>query len=272
MTEKRMRITDMCIYIDSVKYTDKFDSTKVYNYLRTIIKVLAARHKYFFNPITFEEFADFAAPRIMNRLNEEKQTHLPKIKNTLDYIKSILFPLKCDFLDNKRTIEEELDEDVDNFKHTYILKNLNTTTEKMLETDIEVLLSHTKGIILEAINETLHGQNKQIRKELYISCLLSLVRSLTINNINKQKMGSLQRYCLYDSIDNYAEKIYQEEFDTAPIVYNLPKQYKQLVRILLINITNKISREIEEILRDYYIGEDALREITINSNWGYLHD
>ena len=109
--EANMKYTDLCIFIDEnvpniVNPGENPDlENKIYNYLWLLIKALAIKKRMFTNFSDYDPFAFYGATRVFFALRKNlwnqgkviKGKNIRPIKSCLNYIKSIMHPMKLDY-------------------------------------------------------------------------------------------------------------------------------------------------------------------------------
>lgn len=142
----RLKITDMCKYIDANIYKETFDEELIFKYLTTIIKSLALHKGFFKNIQDYEPYSLMTATRLYLRLTDKRQflpndnpNKLDKVKSVLNMIKSLLYPCKIDFqkqfyAENTKSINRQTPET--NGVDTFIITEVQCTNRPILESEI----------------------------------------------------------------------------------------------------------------------------------------
>lgn len=100
-------------------------------------------------------------------------------------------------------------------------------------------------------------------KHLYVSCLITLLRNITLSNHNKAKLRNKDKNnFIYD--DNLLVQMQQEEALQAPITYRLDNSLKDYIRVLTNKLKKFIIDEIKQILQYYELSEDILQDILLD--------
>ena len=249
---KDVSYTDMCIYIDNHVYSGDFDESLVYQYIYLIANMLAHRRKFFKKSFQYDDFSLMTASRVYVRLTNKKQFEvdekgkpkLAKIKSVLNYIKTILYPMKVTYeqehysqiCSSAKEIEFSSTTDIDDFMSVEILDFIESLPR----------------VIKKFISKIPYKKNSPEWYNIYMSCLLTLSKDVSTlcENIkllrNKENISNKQIYnlCKFNQVT----------------LYHLNIQYTDYVDILSRELKKYIYREINDILNSHYIEEDCLRE------------
>lgn len=271
MKKDKLRIVDMCIYIDKHIYTDNYDEDLIFKYLKTITKSLAIHKNYFNNIQDYDPFSVIAATRVFLRLINKKQflpdgdpNKLEKVKSVLNLIKSILYPCKVDY--QQLAYNDVIKENFENTKSIYekikqeLTQEVIDSTRPLLEVEVQQYLRRIKSVVWQVVEET-PFKNKKDKYELYTSLLLSLLRALTPSKNNAMRIKLNQdkgMKCYYDVILN---KVYEEELQSAPVSWNLDGSITGYIKILLIRVREKIIQDIKELTHYQICGEDFITNV-----------
>jgi len=266
-----LRIVDMCKYIDEHIYTDDYDEVKIFDYLKTTIQSIALHKKYFHHLQDYEPFSVYMATRIFLRLVNKKQFlpdndphKLAKVKSVLNMIKKLFYPCKVEYQNSayNLVIKAEFDDTSDLYTHLQneLVETVINTQQTLLKVDVEEYLRQIKRIIWEIINSTPYT-DKVIKNNLYVSVLISFLRSITLSNKNKKRISSNYFYNNARLYEETLNEIYKTEQDNAPVVWNLDVGFIPYIKILLLRVQEKIIQDIQE-LRNYQIpNEDFITEV-----------
>lgn len=177
----KMKYTDMCIFFDENFYSPYRDDEKCYKYLYLIYYMLACKKKYFHKFEEYDSFAIFSANIIFIRFLK-KQKNGEKIKSILNYAKATLYPLKVMYQKQefREVINAEvIDIDIEGIKNE-LRQQVQTQYYYNIEDNTVELFSDIHRIVEEVIFNTPYKNNKLMIKRLYISCILSLLKSFTL--------------------------------------------------------------------------------------------
>lgn len=246
-----VRYVDMCIYIDEHIYNGDYDQETVYVYLYHIIMMLTVKRGYFNSAKLNEDFSIYAASNYYMRLLDERQfkddTTLEPIRSILNYIKKTLYSIRREYV-NKYFPEQEVSTDVE-----YL--NLDNDTFKMyVSNKVDFIGKYEFGNYLEDIDTIIKDSLKSIPYKshtsmwtnIYISCMLSLLNSVTLKNRDIKRLNNFKRpNSLTDELLN---ELYLNERYNSTILYHLDDSMYNYITVLTNKIRHKLSQELSQSL------------------------
>lgn len=153
-------------------------------------------------------------------LNDDSK-RLPKIKSVLNYIKRIMYSLKIDY---QQEHYDEVYKDSDSptapiYNHISddLYSNVAKSNSSFVEIDTINYLSSIPKLIKGILNESPYSNDKKMMHNLYISCLLTFIRSITLSNENKQRLVDRGTQEIKLNTDSIIQNIYYEENLNAPV-------------------------------------------------------
>lgn len=262
------KYTSMAIYIDKHIYEEKHNDVLIFKYLRLLLGMFAHKRGYFLTKEDVDGFSIMGATRIYMRLTSSKQylpdgdpKKLPKIKSVLNYIKKLLYPLKVDYQKWAfgKVFDADFDGDIDDTKiREDLLVRFKKGTEGMQIVECEDYFKSLPGIIKRVVKDTPYAKNKVLAQNLYMSCLITLLRSITVSNENKKRLD-VEAHTRQIKLDSVSNDVYFQERSSSLLLYHLDDSFKGLVSVLINKIRKEVSQEICEIL-DYYNPTDDMLE------------
>lgn len=266
-----LKYTDMCIYIDQnvhkIVNTGEYPDveTKIYEYLYHILYALACKANYFSKWEDYDLFALYGASELFMAL-KNRQVNAGKIirgrevvpvKSCLNFIKSVLFPLKINYQrQNFATIiNPEVDQDTSILEGD-MKKAIRSEYQQDLEDDLIEVLSNLSSYLTNILNTTPYKKDPVMLERLRISCLLSLVNDFTIPNKQKAKI----KKHLDNISDSKLISIYQDNWSEV-ILWHLPEHIKDYVKILTIRLKHKITDEINSTRQYHDLSDEILDSI-----------
>lgn len=275
MAKKKIKYTDMCIWIDKHIYdSNGFDENRVFNYLYRLFYVLAYKKSFFKNKHDYTDYSLYAATQAYMRLVNPKQflpdddpNKLPKVKSVLNYIKKLLYPMKVNY--QNIAFNEVINEDihgedlVSEVKET-LSKKVVADSEALLHVDIEFYLRQIPRVIKKFLSTTIYANDKVILHKLYVSCLISLLKSITLSNLNKERL-ELRLKQNKSCPDDYINYLYEKERAECASTWDLDDIYKDIIDIYTIKIGKIIIADIKNLINDYRPSEDVLRDMMMSS-------
>lgn len=126
------------------------------------------------------------------------------VKSCLNFIKSVLYPLKVNFEKNRfdEVINPEIDsrfnsEALQESMRTQVRSQYITSLDKDLE---EILKIFPKKIYNMLKKESPFKTDKLMLKRIYISCLLSFINKLSLPNKDRKRIEDREKYQEYKNV------------------------------------------------------------------------
>jgi hypothetical protein len=246
-----VRYVDMCIYIDEHIYNGDYDQTTVYQYLFHIIMMLSIKRNYFNNKKLTEDFSIYAASNYYMRLLDERQflenPSLEPIKSILNYIKKTLYSIRREYM-NKYLPEQEMTSDIeylsiDNDAFDLYVSNRVDFVGKF---EFGNYLENIDVIVKDVLKTVPYKPNTIIWNNIYISCMLSLLNSVTLKNKDVKRLNNFKRpNSLTDELLN---ELYLSEKYNSTILYHLEDSMYNYIGVLTNKIRHKLSQELSQSL------------------------
>ena len=254
------KYTEMSMEFDKEFYSGNRDDAKLFKYLYLIFYMLACKGNYF--PNRFEDYdgyAQYAATKIYTRYIKKEKKGV-KIKSVLNYAKGCKSHLKIDYQnENFEQVTKEGDEDVKVFEYAYKNSIRDSYNREEIIFDTNELLQTIPKIAKEVINDTPYKKDKLLCKHLYMSCLLTILSSITLPNSTLEKITT--KKITKDLKDNYIIKQYQKNMAESLFLWNLDDSYSDIVTMLVNKIRSNISSEINDIASSNSIPDDVVDSI-----------
>lgn len=267
---KGVSYTDMAIYIDENVYKDDCDDNLVYQYLYHIINMLAYNGKFFKTARQYDDFSIQSATYIFMRLKNKKQYEwdytkesfkLEKIKSVLNYIKRLMYPMRVMFEQNdySQQYQDKEFEIEDNYSQISLVRQHAATFNKI---ELYNYIESLSSIFIQEL-ENIPYKDAATKKYIHISCLLTFLNMVTLDNESKSKI-------FYKS-----EKLFQNEYIISKffinnkqdciILYNLPKDMENYIFVLVNKIRHTIADEISEMLQSWEVSDNMAKNILMES-------
>lgn len=267
-----IRYVDMCIYIDAHMYEENRDektSNTCYLYMYHLLLMLANKAKLFNNKKEYEEFAIYAASELWLRYTNEKQftgektgngTYLKKITSVLNYIKSGFF-LKMQNTwraTNYRLDFKKLEDD--NRLNEYLDMYYDVPTN-LLEENIIEETKYLPKIINRILITSPFKSDRVLYKNLYLSCLLSFLNSITLRNAYKERLTKQTKV-------NYGlvSKLYNQEKQDCVILWHLDESFRSYVQVHVNMIQQQYASQIVKGQHDLEVSNSILQSVMIQSD------
>ena len=250
-----MTYTKMAMWIDENFYKEGCDHSKAYSYMYLLGYMLAAKQKFFNDQKDYEEFAAMLAYDTYQRMISPNKAPL---KSVLNYMKSILFFRKG--LYKIKKAQKIIDPKYDNWdsvayiekcKDAYETSNRGDLFKGVIET-----LEEAPNIIKKSIPKVFK-HDKVLYKNIYISCLLSMVNRITLPSQYDDKLDfKLNSSPGFDEV-----KYYKKYLDNDIILWHLPETMSSVIVVILNKVNLAISNEIKDLSNDIKISDTDFSHI-----------
>jgi len=242
-----IRYVDMCIYIDNNAYTSKCENDLIYEYLYHIIMMLSVKWDYFDSVKTADDFSLYAASVYYMRLKDKRQfeenSSIEPIRSILNYIKKTLYSIKASYikkyLKEQNTVGEDqlLSLDLDGFR--CFASHLISPLDKC---DFSYCLEDIQYVIKDTLKTVPYKKNSVMYHNIYISCILSFLNSITLRNSVLKRINNFKRPT--SLTDDLLESLYLRERYNSVILYHLDDSMKNYIAILTNKIRVTIAKEL----------------------------
>lgn len=264
-----LKYTDLCIYVDSLIQKDEPTEQELnlaFEYIYHIGFMLAHKHKYFNKNFYYEEFAIYLATEVMYRLffnprlkelDENGEPVLTKIKSVLNYMKAVIYGRKIDF--EQQTYSQKISklESAENFSYTYnddLYRSLKETDIKLYFNSISKTIKHI------VFDNNFYKNDKLLMKNIYISCLLTVLNSFTFSEDDIEKLNTT--YSSIDSKYRLLSRLYSKNREESLILYHLDDKYKDYIKVLSNKIYKCIKEDLSELSsQSFALSDDAITNI-----------
>ena len=253
-----MTYTEMAIWIDEHVYQDNLDEGLLYQYLYHLSHMLAGQHSLFRTAQEYDQFSLYSASRLFQRLMNVKQyeydeSNKPKmnqIKSILNYIKKILYPYKVDF---EVEIKSET-KDIDIIPTgTFDLGSHMVESASLFDKiEFSLALDSIAQIVKSRLRRIPIRKNSSEWDNIYLSCMLTLLDSVTLSRQTLARYESAQRI----NKDAFLDQAYQDMRYKDPILYHLPDSMANYIRVLVNELRHVIAAELSW-KSECYIPSDA---------------
>lgn len=189
-----IRYVDMAKYVDENIAKEDRDEEKIIDYLTMFAYMLASKRRMFNSEEDYDNFSKYLAASVYLRMTSPKiklpEGHPKKmkpIKSCKNYMEHILYGRKCTysafefdgttFTDHQNQVCKD-----------YMLQGVNTMNLEMMECEINDYLNSVDKIARDEIYNGVYGKDKNLCYKIYIACLLTLLRGVTLSNKNKKSL------------------------------------------------------------------------------------
>lgn len=279
-----IKYTEMAMYIDEKINSDNKLSEQelelIYVYLYHLIRMLAYKKHYFNKTEYYDDFSLLVAGDMMNRLiynpklNEVDEFGNPKmkrLKSILNYLKAILYGRKVLFEQqnySQKISKQQIEPKITDYAFA---QQIRQTKRDQINSNVKLYLGDLSKTITSFINNNCVYSDPIIRKNIRISCYLSLLNSIiftkqVVDNVNT-------KYKTSDSKFNYLCLEYTNNRENCVILYHLDDSFKNYITILTRRIFTVIEKDIKELsMGDNYVSDNVLADIAFSELDGKIKD
>lgn len=247
--------TQCAMYIDAHVYEPDHDADKIFQYLYHLFYILSVKKCYFNKSIDYDGYALYGAEQVYMRLTNPKQflpdgdpKKLKKVKSCLNYIKNVLYAFKVNYQNSsfREVISGEItgDNTTNDVKNDLEAKAYSIFAPQR-ESETSFYLNKISNTIRNYLKNIPFASDKLTFKNIYISCLLTLLSNITWSNANKAKVDfrNSKNLDLTDTIDN----IYKDESQDL-ILYHLDNSMQGYIKVLVNKLKTLICKDLKEII------------------------
>lgn len=265
-----MRYTQLAMFVDAhIRDKDEKTQQLCFEYIWHLFYILAVKGKMFNSGRDYDEYALYAATQLYLRYKKEdneKGANLKPIKSCLNYIKRILYPLKVNY--QKANFEQVFQEgSLQGNAPTQILddkisdiRNLNSS---LVSVECNYYLSSIHSSIRGILEKTPYRNDKVILHNLYISCLLTFLKSITLS---KRSLARLEdRKAKKLSLEGVLDGLYARESREDNIVlYHLDPSMHNYVAFLFNKIKKEVVKDLNYIIGSYEPSESVIKDLLMS--------
>ena len=251
--------TDMAIWIDHNVYKSDCDQSLLYEYLYHLVVMLSYKHHYFNSSERYDEFGLYSATRLYFRLYNDKQfmydeagnPKMEPVKSILNYIKTVIHPYKVDFEIEFQNIKEGVISTDTTFD---VISYISDSSSLFDQVEFSFTLNDVSQIVKSYLKKIPCKKNSAEWINIYISCLLTLLNSITLTRYDIVRLEKLtvNTECLLD-------ELYRIQRQSDPILFHLPKTKAPYIRVLVnelrhvlvseLNWKNSTNQSVDSLLR-----------------------
>ena len=255
--------TMMCKEFDEEFYSPDRNDEKLYRYLYLILYMLACKENFFQNNFDdYDKYAQFAATIVYVRFLKKLESG-ERIKSILNYVKASQRFLKTMYQNQEFETIIDPKQGIDTTKLSSSIHDaiVSDYTSGLTE-DVESALSSIDTIINDVLDDTVFSDNALLRHRVYISCMLTLLDSITLprdsyslklRNKNKDTNDAL-----------YVEALAKER-EKNPILWNLDINMQEMVKVTTNKIRKDLSESINSVAKDHTLPDDVIDLILSNA-------
>lgn len=266
----KIKYTDACIYIDNHIYQDNDPEVqeKCFEYLWHLYYILAVKQKMFNNGKDYDEYALYSATQLYLRYKKEKDPNykrkLKPIKSCLNYIKRTLYPFRVNY--QKMTFQEEFREGSLGEVPTQIqddrVELIRRSNNDLLNVEYTQYLNNICSSIKQVLNSSPYKKDKRMMHNLYVSCLLTILKTITISNKNIARIKNKEDRVL--PVENLVDQIYAEESKDNIVIWHLDKAYSNYIATLVNKIKKEIAKDLRYIIGSFEPPDSLIKDLLIS--------
>ena len=265
--------TDMAKYVDSHIYADCCDELKCYEYIYHLFYMLAYKKRFFETSSDYENYSIFAASKVFSRYRNPKQRKgkLLPLKSCLNYIKKLLYPLKVDYQQmeyEERFQPENLPaEELQSLKSD-LERQVISNNRDFVCIEVQNYLQSIPYIIKSFLKIIPYKSDKIMMHDIYLSCVLSLLRMMTLSNANKARIDAHVRKPS-ENLDDLIESLYIKESNDDVVLFHLPESMRNYIRTLVMKIKRLIAKDILYLSGHENLSDDIIRGVLMSPMENY---
>ena len=258
--------TQMAIWIDEHVYTDDIDESLLYEYLYHLSNMLAGQASYFSTALEYDHFSLYSASRLFQRLynpkqfelDENNQPRMKQIKSILNYIKKVIYPYKVDF-EMEFKIEDK-NMDVIQIGSFDLGSHMIESASLFDRLEFSVSIESVASIVRSHLRKIPKRKNSAEWSNIYLSCMLTLLDSITLTRTMMSKYDSLKL-----KKDEYLDSVYEELRYQEPLLYHLPDSMSNYIRVLVNELRHVLASELSWKTECYIPADASMKSLICTS-------
>lgn len=227
----------MAIWIDDNCYLDNCDDFKLYEYLYHLLYMIAQGHKYFKDTALYDNYALQGASKLFLRIKDPRQfgdnPSLSKIKSILNYIKTVSYPYKVDF-EQSNYGETNQDSFIIHSDISTISNYISEESDIFDRIDFQISLSSIDSSIKNYLSKLIYSSNPVLQKNIYISCILTLLNSITLDKKYTDKIDA----------DLLVDILFKQSRKRNVILYHLPATMSNYIEVILRELEHTLAADL----------------------------
>lgn len=236
-----IRYVDMAIWVDGCDLNPNSSDAikeKAFEYLYHLSVMLAVKQCYFKTGRDYDNFGVYAATRIYLIYMKGK-----KIKSCLNYLKNVVYFIKVDY--SKEEFAQVITyDDTENPTNTFDLYNMLDEPSRQLErVEFTCCLRDICDSVKHFLQIIPYKKDSVTWNNIYLSCLLTLLDSITLKNANIKDMN--ESPWKPESIDYLINRWFHEESKiTKARLYHLDDSFNDYIILLCREIKDFICQDL----------------------------
>ena len=115
-----------------------------------------------------------------------------------------------------------------------------------------------------------YQNDKAMMHNIYLSCLLTLLKTITMSNRNKARFNKRVRKAL--SVENLIDQIYAQESQDNIVLYHLDPSMGNYILTLVAKIRKEIVKDLRGIIGSFEPSEQVIKDVLISPIGGYVSE
>lgn len=261
--DPKVKYWEMAKYIDDHIRLPDCDEDKCFEYMYHLFYVLSVKARMFQKASDYDNYALYGASQLFTRYRKENiNPKLKPIKSSLNYIKRILYPCRVDYQQayfSERFTEESLrDGSTDQLDYDSDLK-ARASNSYMLRLDTEHYLSQIPSTLRGILRQTPYRNDKAMMHNLYLSCLLTLLKSWTPNRKNQARIDNkLSRNLPTDTL---VDQIYAKEALDDVVLLHLDSSLRNYVDTLVKKLKHQLAKDLRYLIGSHTLSDTEVKDI-----------
>lgn len=261
--DPKIKYWEMAKYIDDHVRLPDCDEGKCFEYMYHLFYVLAVKGKMFQKASDYDSYALYGATQLFVRYRKENiNPDLKPIKSSLNYIKKILYPCRVDYQQayfSERFTDESLQAGTtEQLTYDNEVKARSSNSD-LVRLDTEYCLSQMAATLRVILNQSPYRQDPVMMHNLYLSCLLTLTKSLTFSSKNASRIQSkLDRH---HSVDTLMEQVYAQEALEDVVLFHLDRSLQNYVDTQVKKLKHQMAKDLRYIIGSYNLSDAEVRDI-----------
>ncbi len=275
--DPKTRYVDMAIYIDNHIYTNDYDEELVYQYLYFLIYMLSKKKKYFSSEKSYDDFSIWLATKMYVRLTDPRQfdenEKLDKITSVLNYIKGILYAKKVEYnfeIEYQTTMGKFHSKYIEDFDDDALIEFYRPAVEsknnEIIRDSLMDLFKIIPKLFRDELNKSPYKNNKLMFHNLYLSCMLTFIKSTTIPN---SKLERIHKLLLKHPNADISKLSPSTDFEV--VLWDVPEYLTDYIKLLFNRVKKHIVDEIKDSITRYSLPMQDL-VFVVNANYETLNN
>lgn len=261
--DPKVKYWEMAKYIDDHIRLPDCNEEKCFEYMYHLFYVLSVKARMFQKASDYDNYALYGASQLFARYRKENiNLKLKPIKSSLNYIKRVLHPYRVDYQQayfSERFTEESLqDGSTDQLAYDSDLK-ARAVSSYTLRLDTEQYLGQIPGTLRGILKQSPYREDKVMMHNLYLSCLLTLLKSWTMSRKNQARVDNKLNRRL--PTDNLVDQIYAEEAQDDVVLLHLDPSLRNYVDTMVKKLKHQIAKDLRYLIGSHTLSDAEVKDI-----------